>query len=230
MSHYHFYWTQYFWSGRRTFFLSKRKDAAEGSKFPSLKKQLIFLFMCSIRCCSGNWVFWSRRWWRLKRGKTRWTTTSSGRSHLWVKTINSSWLEIFVQIIKNFDMALSLKYREVDQVLQKVLHGTEVHEERWVMKIMGSSFSDLKSHKHISRKYAPKNRHQSCLFISGGELVWLTLTTLLALLLEWCSSMRLLTRKPSRRQRRWSNWSQKRSGNKILEIYFFQGVFVNLCS
>jgi len=35
------------------------------------------------------------------------------------------------QIIKNFDMALSLKYREVDQVLQKVLHGTEVHEERW---------------------------------------------------------------------------------------------------
>ena len=34
------------------------------------------------------------------------------------------------QIIKNFDMALSLKYREVDQVLQKVLHGTEVHEER----------------------------------------------------------------------------------------------------
>ena len=35
-----------------------------------------------------------------------------------------------IQIIKNFDMALSLKYREVDQVLQKVLHGTEVHEER----------------------------------------------------------------------------------------------------
>ena len=34
------------------------------------------------------------------------------------------------QIIKNFDMALSLKYREVDQVLQKVLHGTEAHEER----------------------------------------------------------------------------------------------------
>ena len=37
-----------------------------------------------------------------------------------------------IQIIKNFDMALSLKYREVDQVLQKVLHGTEVHEERWL--------------------------------------------------------------------------------------------------
>ena len=53
-------------------------------------------------------------------------------------------------------MALSLKYREVDQVLQKVLHGTEVHEERWVMQIMGSSFSDLKSHEHISRKNAPK--------------------------------------------------------------------------
>ena len=30
------------------------------------------------------------------------------------------------QIIKNFDMALSKKYRDVDQVLQKVLHGTEV--------------------------------------------------------------------------------------------------------
>lgn len=53
-------------------------------------------------------------------------------------------------------MALSLKYREVDQVLQKVLHGTEVHEERWVMQIMGSSFSDLKSHKHISRKMLQK--------------------------------------------------------------------------
>lgn len=35
------------------------------------------------------------------------------------------------QLIKNFDMALSQKYREADQVLQKVLHGTEVHEERW---------------------------------------------------------------------------------------------------
>ena len=35
------------------------------------------------------------------------------------------------QLIKNFDMALSQKYREVDSVLQKVLHGTEVHEERW---------------------------------------------------------------------------------------------------
>jgi endothelin-converting enzyme len=35
------------------------------------------------------------------------------------------------QIIKNFDMALSKKYRDVDQVLQKVLHGTEVHEQRW---------------------------------------------------------------------------------------------------
>ena len=33
-------------------------------------------------------------------------------------------------------MALSLKYREVDQVLQKVLHGTEVHEERWVKDML----------------------------------------------------------------------------------------------
>ena len=41
-----------------------------------------------------------------------------------------------MQIIKNFDMALSLKYREVDQVLQKVLHGTEVHEERWVKDML----------------------------------------------------------------------------------------------
>ena len=48
------------------------------------------------------------------------------------------------QIIKNFDMALSLKYREVDQVLQKVLHGTEVHEERWLpfVKLSNMNYFD----------------------------------------------------------------------------------------
>ena len=45
------------------------------------------------------------------------------------------------QIIKNFDMALSLKYREVDQVLQKVLHGTEVHEERLLVFVQLSNMN-----------------------------------------------------------------------------------------
>jgi len=35
------------------------------------------------------------------------------------------------QLIKNFNMALSKKYRDIDKILQKALSGTEVHEERW---------------------------------------------------------------------------------------------------
>ena len=35
------------------------------------------------------------------------------------------------QLIKNFNMALSKKYRDIDKILQKALSGTDVHEERW---------------------------------------------------------------------------------------------------
>eukprot|EP00092_Neocalanus_flemingeri_P065816 GFUD01080095.1.p1 GENE.GFUD01080095.1~~GFUD01080095.1.p1 ORF type:complete len:831 (-),score=230.51 GFUD01080095.1:109-2601(-) len=35
------------------------------------------------------------------------------------------------QIVKNFNMALSKQYRDVDKVLQKALSGADVHEERW---------------------------------------------------------------------------------------------------
>ena len=35
------------------------------------------------------------------------------------------------QLIKNFNMALSKQYRDVDKVLQKALSGTDVHEGRW---------------------------------------------------------------------------------------------------
>ena len=35
------------------------------------------------------------------------------------------------QLLKNFNMALSKEYREVDNVLQKALTGAEIREERW---------------------------------------------------------------------------------------------------
>lgn len=35
------------------------------------------------------------------------------------------------QVIKNFNMALSKEYREVDDILQKALTGAEIREERW---------------------------------------------------------------------------------------------------
>ena len=35
------------------------------------------------------------------------------------------------QLLKNFNMALSKDYREVDNVLQKALTGAEMKEERW---------------------------------------------------------------------------------------------------
>ena len=35
------------------------------------------------------------------------------------------------QVIKNFNMALSKEYRDVDDILQKALTGAEIREERW---------------------------------------------------------------------------------------------------
>ena len=35
------------------------------------------------------------------------------------------------QVLKNFNMALSKEYREVDDILQKALTGAEIREERW---------------------------------------------------------------------------------------------------
>ena len=199
-------------------------------KFPSLKKRLIFLFMCSICCCSGNWVFWSRRWWRLKRGKTRWTTTSSGRSrpedYKFFLTQNlctdhqELWHGVVLEVPRGGPGASK------GSPWHRGPRGEVGHAN------YGFQFFRSKISWTYFQKKCSKNRYKLCLFTSGGELVWLTLTTLWASLLEWCSSTRLLTRKLSRRQRRWSNWSQKRSGNKILEIFlsFFQAVFVNLCS
>ena len=35
------------------------------------------------------------------------------------------------QLLKNFNMALSKEYREVDNILQKALTGADIREERW---------------------------------------------------------------------------------------------------
>ena len=35
------------------------------------------------------------------------------------------------QLMKNFNMALSKQYREVDQILQRALTGANIREERW---------------------------------------------------------------------------------------------------
>ena len=50
-------------------------------------------------------------------------TTTEGRN-----TLNNY---MVWQLVKNFNMALSRRYRDVDKVLQRALTGAEPHEERW---------------------------------------------------------------------------------------------------